>query len=236
MKPVNAHHGWWAALLFIIFSGLSYVAYRGFFLWDSHIEEKTANELRSIPRLTDQELALLEEGDIIMRRGFGLFSDWIAKSLNTGGMDVTHAGILTCRNGNWQVIHALSSDVSPIDGMQVHSLNKFLHYSQPGSIAVVRIKNFTPTKGVQIAEEALYYLSKKVPFDHHGNIDEDSELYCTELIWTILEKKLGLIQLPSDPEIRKKIYYSMRGLYDTAYFDMVLNQRDAPLLIDTSLK
>ena len=83
-----------------VFLLLSYAAFRIFFYIDHRSEEKQVAENEHSLRLTPSQLDSLQEGDIILRRGYGIFSDMIAKRLNDGRFDVTHSGILYRKNGN----------------------------------------------------------------------------------------------------------------------------------------
>src|SRR5690606_6025738 len=124
-------------VLFLLFLAL----WQGFFYLDRKSEEKAVKMHRAVTRLDEHDFGLLREGDFILRRGFGFFSDMIARRLNDSSIDVTHAGILVLKDGEWHVIHSLSSDVTPVDGMQIQDLKTFLHYSMPGKIIVTRTKN-----------------------------------------------------------------------------------------------
>ncbi|MFN3639543.1 MAG: hypothetical protein ACK4UK_01360, partial [Flavobacterium sp.] len=99
-----------------------------------------------------------------------------------------------------------------------------LRYSQPNKIIVSRIKNFSPENGHSITTIAKDYLRRKIPFDNKGDYENDDQLYCTELIWRILEKDLNFLELPKEEAPRKKLFYTMNGLYDAHYFDVILNQ------------
>lgn len=196
-----------------------------FFFWvDRNQESKLIRQNQKITRLSQDDLKKIQQGDIILRRGYGFFSDLISKKLNDSVFDVTHSGILYLKGDKWWVIHSLSSDASDTDGMQEQSLNQFLKGSVPEKIIVVRPKNITKEQGQQIVNQAKYYLQKKVPFDRIGVIDEPSQLYCTELIWQILGNDLKLISLPKDIGERKDLFYSMKGTYNPKYFDIVINK------------
>lgn len=200
------------------------LCYKLFFIADHNAETMAIAENKAVTRLSPTEMAQLHEGDFILRKGFGYFSDIIAKNLNHGSIDVTHAGILVKRNNNWSVIHALSSDVSDIDGMQIQPLADFLSYSAPGKIIITRAKNTDTATGKKIAQLAESYLAKHIPFDHKGVIDDTATLFCTELIWVIIEKDLHILTLPHELEAREKLFYSMEPMYSTDYFDIVINQ------------
>lgn len=199
-------------------------AYKLFFYLDKESEHKAVDINRKHTRLTAEELGHIREGDFILRRGFGFFSDYVATKLNSGPVDVTHAGIIIKSGGQWQVIHALSSNVSGTDGVQVQPLDDFLSYSVPGKIIITRAKGCDIDFGRRVATKAQNYLNKNIPFDHKGNYDDDSELFCTELIWKILEKDLSFSELPHEQGQRKQFFYSMMPMYNSSYFDIIINQ------------
>ncbi|HEU4496197.1 MAG TPA: YiiX/YebB-like N1pC/P60 family cysteine hydrolase [Flavobacterium sp.] len=210
------------AVLFLF----SFSAYKLFFYLDRKSEASLVKKNKEATRLSAQELSEIREGDFILRRGFGFFSDYISKELNNGLIDVTHAGIIAKKNDSLFVIHSLSSDVTDVDGLQIQPLKEFLTYSYPHKIIITRLKNASPEMGLKISSLAEGYLSKHIPFDHKGNFDDSSELFCTEMIWKILEKDLKCVTLPNEPEARKAFFFSMSPMYDTHYFDIMVNQYD----------
>lgn len=203
---------------------LGFIFYKGFFYFDRKSEQTAIVKNEAVTRLSKEETAQIQEGDFILRRGFGFFSNYISKELNDSLIDVTHAGIIMKRNDSLFVIHSLSSDVTDIDGLQIQPLKEFLKYSHPHKIIITRLKNATLETGNKISFLAQNYLDKKIPFDHKGNYDDDSELFCTEMIWKILEKDLKCVEIPTEAATRKKFFFSMTPMYDTKYFDIVINQ------------
>ncbi|MFK8271164.1 YiiX/YebB-like N1pC/P60 family cysteine hydrolase [Capnocytophaga stomatis] len=212
------------ALFFGFFIFFLWIGFHFFFWIDRKQENKLIKQNQTITRLTQEDLKKIRQGDIILRRGYGFFSDLIAKKLNDSVFDVTHSGILYLKEGKWWVIHSLSSDASDTDGMQEQPLNQFLKGSMPEKIIVVRPKSINVEEGQQIVNQAKYYLERRIPFDRMGIIDEPSQMYCTELIWQILETDLKLISLPKDLKQRKDLFYSMTGTYDDKYFDIIINK------------
>ena len=211
-------------LYFVMLFLLAFTIYKAFFYFDRKSEQAAIVKNEAITRLSPAEISQIKEGDFILRRGFGFFSDYISEELNDSIIDVTHAGIITKRNDSLFVIHSLSSDVTDIDGLQIQPLKTFLRYSFPEKIVITRLKNSDPEIGLKITSLAKNYLQKHIPFDHKGNYDDDSELFCTEMIWKILEKDLKCVKIPTEAEARKKFFYSMTPMYDTTYFDIKVNQ------------
>lgn len=198
--------------------------YKVFVYADGAEEKKLIALYQNTSRLSNKEITLIKEGDFILRRGFGYFSDIIATKLNNGKYDITHAGIIVKKNDSLFVLHSLSSDVSKVNGVQMQPLDTFLKYSSPGKIIITRVKNSTDCLGSEIAAKALCYLNKNIPFDEKGNFDDHSAFFCTELIWHILEKDLKCFKLPQGYAERKKHFYSVENMYNDNYFDIIINQ------------
>ena len=120
---------------------LCILAYKLFFYLDAIEEKRLVQKNASIVRLSPSQIGQIKEGDIILRRGYGYFSDMIAERLNQKPFDVTHSGIIVKEHGKWIVIHSLSSDVSSINGVQKQALEDFLMHSQPNKLLITRFKS-----------------------------------------------------------------------------------------------
>ncbi|HAJ99426.1 MAG TPA: hypothetical protein DCM62_05320, partial [Bacteroidales bacterium] len=81
---------------------------------------------QQVYRLKKDELALLQPGDIILRKGTGSLSQAIDNYLDPW-LSVSHIGILS-RNadGSWVVIHSISKHLSEADGLQQVDLHRFV--------------------------------------------------------------------------------------------------------------
>lgn len=203
---------------------LFFVAYKLFFFLDAKKEEQLVERDEDIIRLPHNDIEKLEAGDFILRRGYGYFSNYIARSFNSTPYDVTHVGIIVKEDSVLSVVHVLSSDVNPIDGIQKSGLGDFLKTSYPHKLVITRLKNQPKEVREQIALKALAYNELIIPFDHAGDYENPDKMYCTELVWRILEKDLKLVRIPQKKEERDLHFYSMKPMYDTVYFDFVVNQ------------
>lgn len=136
--------------------------------------------------LTQEDKALLQNGDIILRKGEGLLSQFICDRLNDS-INISHCGILVKQKDELNVIHALSKDVSEIDGVQSCSFDRFTRESVKGSLLVVRYRNDTAQI---LASQALYYLQAQKPFDRLFDMHDSSSFFCSELPLHILKYNL----------------------------------------------
>lgn len=137
--------------------------------------------------LTEAEKALLKSGDIILRKGEGMLSQFICERLNDT-IQISHCGILIKENNDLKVIHSLSKEVSDKDGVQCCTFDRFTTESVKGSIIIVRCKS--DTTGI-MASRALHYLRIQKPFDRLFNLQDSTAFFCSELPLHVLKQALG---------------------------------------------
>lgn len=136
--------------------------------------------------LNKEDKDLFQSGDIILRKGEGFISQFICDRLKER-IPISHCGIIIKDADKLDVIHALSKDVSEVDGVQICSFDQFTQESEKGSIFVVRYKKDTTAL---IASSALYYLRTKKPFDRFFDLHDSTAFFCSELPLHILKYHL----------------------------------------------
>ncbi len=198
--------------------------YKFLFYIDLKVEQKEINSNFKIERLNKEAIDKLEDGDIILRKGFGYMSHMVSQKFNDGTFDISHCAILKKDGDQWVVIQSLSSDVSDFNGVQLQTLSEFLKQSKPNSLVVVRPKAFKNDR-ILLSDHALKLVDDRIPFDRYGNYEDTSELYCSELIWYILFDKLNLFEPPQTKEEIKDVYFNMSSFTDKERFDIVINKQ-----------
>jgi len=189
------------------------------FIYSFYSEKEHSNSQYSF---SQEEINLIQDGDIILRHGFGLVSDIIVKSLKEK-YDVSHCGII-CKNndGKINVIHSVSQTLSDVDGIQLHEIDRFVKDSRENSIIVVRYKPPINKSQACISDKAKYYLAKTIPFDNSFDIEDSSEFYCSELLWKII-----LIEYDKDifkyELAEKNEHLKLKVFWDTTYFNVIIN-------------
>ena len=141
--------------------------------------------------LSESEKSLLQDGDIILRRGYGLVSRRIVETLKDS-LNISHCGIIIQIDSCWSVVHSIPGHLSPFseeDGIVVSTLSEFMEEARPNSVIITRLKRDNLN---QIAQKALSYAERKVPFDYDFNYNDTTSLYCSELILRILEDKFTI--------------------------------------------
>jgi len=164
------------------------------------------------------DYSILEDGDIVLKRGVGQVSSLIIKFLNEE-VPLSHCGIIVIEESKCSVIHSLAKEYSGIDGIQKTSLTKFLSDAKLKDTYFVR--HISPEQiRKKIAEKAMMYLDKKIPFDYNFDNSDTTTFYCLEFLdhtlKTVLKKEL--VQ-------RKKVGQSeallLNSLLDTSNFEII---------------
>lgn len=175
-------------------------------------------------RLSKEEIALLEDGDIVLRQGFGLVSESISKTLNEE-YKISHCAIVRKPNpDSICVIHSVSSSLSDVDGVQTCGLTKFVRESQKGTIIVVRFQSAGEKKNKVISDRADYYLQKQVKFDNSFDIRDSTKFFCTELIWKIIldEFNMDILNIDQPDQISANKF----GVFwNSPHFQVIFNHQ-----------
>jgi hypothetical protein len=130
--------------------------------------------------------AVVREGDIICRLGDRLWSRYF-RDISLTDKRFSHVGIAHIHNGAVTVINAEGSTAHGRDFVNESTLNDFL--SVAVTAGIYRIKS---TEGDTIAALAMEYLG--TPFDWQFDMDDESKLYCTELLYVVLRRLLPDLQ------------------------------------------
>jgi len=171
--------------------------------------------------LSDKEISLIQDGDIILRHGYGFVSDVIVKRLNEE-YDISHCAIITKKDNKFIVIHSVSRSLSDYDGVQSQDFKSFVKESKKNSIIIVRYKDKNADVS-KIGERAKYYLAKQVPFDNSFDITDDKEIYCNELIWKIFKEEYNHDIYESVYEKSKHEHLKFATFLDTSKFEVIIN-------------
>ena len=153
----------------------------------------------------------LQNGDIIMRSGIGLWSELFRK-YNERDKRFSHVGIVVERNGKFFVLHAEADDITIRGDVHFTPVEEFIGASSGVGISRLHTldRNF-------FAEKALEFQGRK--FDWQFNRKESARLYCTELVDITLRSvpggENGLI-------VGKKDIIPVDSCLDPCYFSEVL--------------
>ncbi len=173
---------------------------------------------------TPSEIDSIEDGDIILRHGFGFVSDMIVKTLKEK-YSLSHCAIICKRPDKISVIHSVSQSLTSKDGVQEQDLKDFIRDSQENSIIVVRYINNHSKKNSAISEKARYYLRKNIAFDNAFDIKDSSSIYCSELIWLVIKNEFNDdifdLKTSNAKDIQKLKYF-----FDSPRFRQIINHQN----------
>jgi hypothetical protein len=126
---------------------------------------------------------MLQEGDIIFRKGMSIASRVVLAADKEGGY--SHIGIVVKDSTGWKVIHAVPGETdkeNPEEIMKKESLAQFFAPNRAVAGAIYRLDT-TETIGYLAAQKAKMILKRKPLFDHNYDLEDSTEMYCTELLY-----------------------------------------------------
>jgi len=132
-------------------------------------------------------VSFLKDGDIILRLGDRPWS-MLFKNLSPNDKKFSHLGIVRIRNNIISIIHSEGLITEMKGYVKEESLKDFLKPAQ--SVGVYRLRMI---EGEKISDAALKY--KGFNFDWQFDMNEDNNLYCTELLYVILKKLAPEVKL-----------------------------------------
>ncbi len=145
----------------------------------------------------------ITHGTLVCRLGRGFFSDYF-RQYASKEQKYSHIGIVSKEKDSFFVYHAEASELTGVGFVKKESLITFLE-----GIKVYQFFHFDYNTRLidSIVNKAKEYHHKKTPFDLDFNSFDDTELYCSELIATCINKTL------KKPEIKPTIKYKNHKLY-----------------------
>ena len=172
--------------------------------------------------LPDSEKALIHNGDIILRYGHGLVSDYIVEKLNEP-FTISHCGIIRKNGKKLEVIHSESSSFLSKEGIQVQDFDGFTDAGHKNSIIIVRYNRCDTSEYHKITDFAQKYLDKEIPFDYAFDPDDTTEMFCSEIIWHVFKDAFNRdIFLNKN---NKTDFNQFKNFYDSTQFDIIINDQ-----------
>lgn len=175
-----------------------------------------------IYKLDDHEKKIIRDGDIILRYGHGLVSDYIVNTFKEK-YSISHCGIISGEGKNLSVIHSESSSFLSVEGIQEQNFDEFVDAGHKNSVIIVRYNKCKPDELSKITKRANYYLKKKIPFDYGFNHKDTTVMFCSEIIWHIFtdEFKTDIFSTP----LGETNFHQFKNFLDTTYFDLIINHQ-----------
>lgn len=167
-------------------------------LYPSAPQPRSAPDENTAIRLPDRKA--LQSGDIIFRRGRDAVSGMVLAA--DGRTSFSHVGIVITKAEAVWVIHASPAEGDETDGrVKVEPIEVFASTERASEIGIYRVRKIADTTIARVIKEARSYVGR--PFDVKFDISDESQLYCTELVWRAyqvagveLVKKFDHVALP----------------------------------------
>lgn len=152
----------------------------------------------------------LRPGDLVFRRGNGLWSGYFAGASGDEGF-FSHVGLLVRKGEGWQVVHTEADDRTGIGGVRTDSLRRFLADAHGVAVVRPRLEPAQAARAVALAHDPDW---QAIPFDARFRLDDDGEaMYCTEWIQALVlaatgediarpRSRFGRIQIISIDDLR----------------------------------
>lgn len=145
-------------------------------------------------KVANDFLDLARNGDIIFRRGTGLFSEYFRKA---GGAEApySHVGIIIQEKECLYVVHAEASDYTGIGRVIKEPLNKFVSREKALLAGLYRLRDPLASIASHAAVHAESFATLQIPFDNNFDSVSHDKLYCTELVqWAYELAGLQLVE------------------------------------------
>jgi hypothetical protein len=131
---------------------------------------------------------IAEDGDIICRLGDRLWSEMF-RDISPVDRRFSHMGIIRKDNGRINVIHAEGTTNLGKDFVKEEPIEDFIKIA--AAIGIYRINDIEDKS--LIANIATEYLD--ILFDWQFDMHDDSRIYCTELLYVVLQRIMPSIEL-----------------------------------------
>jgi hypothetical protein len=136
----------------------------------------------------------LQNGDLIFRRGRSIESQIVL--LSDGNSDYSHVGMIYLKDGKPLVVHSVPAENGDeYELIKLESVEDFLNEDKAVQFAVFRLEDSLMNSTKAASEYAYNCYLNKFRFDNQYDLNSDTRLYCTELIWKAYQQTgIDLVQ------------------------------------------
>ncbi len=120
-------------------------------------------------------------GDIVLRHGTGIASRAVMYA--DAGSDYSHCGIAITYGKRIMVVHAVPDEPDfngDVDRVKMESIENFYSSIRASKGCILRCTDKTIAEKAARKAKELYH--KNILFDHNYNIEDSTEMYCSELV------------------------------------------------------
>ncbi len=167
----------------------------------------------------------LRNGDLLFRNGIG-YESRVVTGLSDGKF--SHIGIAYHDGRQWNVIHAVpgENEKGEPEYLKCEPIADFYCHFRAKLGGSARV-SCTDSIANIVAEKALQIVNRKVVFDNNYDIDDTTELYCTELV--------RLVYLAQDIDLCEDRWHRIPIINTKAHVIFPEDIWNSPLLIKKSI-
>lgn len=138
---------------------------------------------KTITYYSDSDKITFHSGDLVLRRGKSLVSQLVL--LRDKKSEYSHIGVVIIKDEQPYVIHAVPGEAEKNEPeyVKMETMKEFLDVEKSADFAVYALKEDFRSYGQKVSDKAMTYVRNHIEFDSEFNIEDETKLYCTELIW-----------------------------------------------------
>lgn len=169
--------------------------------------------------LVDSMMHLLQEGDILLRRGSGPDSYMLAQ-MNQTDKTYSHCGLVHFINKKPYVYHCIGGEDNPDQRMRLEQAQQFCTPMYNKGIGLARMA-LEPRQRDQLMAVAAGIYANKPLFDLSFDLDTDQQLYCSEFIYkAVLQVTDDVHFMPLSQGMGRQ-YIGIDDLYQNAHTALI---------------
>lgn len=157
---------------------------------------KNSGQKKGHAQEIEKGIALLRQGDLVLRRGRDIASYMISQA-NVQDKSYSHCGLVQVENGYPFVYHSIDGQGKGRFGLRRDSAQAFFSAATNSTVAIMRYP-LTVEQLQEQSEQIRYYYGKKAGFDRDFEMQTSEQLYCTEFVYLVMNKVAkdsGLIKI-----------------------------------------
>lgn len=130
----------------------------------------------------------IREGDLAFRCGRGVFSRAVTTAEEDGVY--SHVGVVVKDDGKWMVAHSVPGErefKGDFDRVKIEDLEVFYSQDRAFRGCLVHTGLTDSAMVASLCSNAVRMARDSVRFDNNYDLEDASELYCTEFVWRLFK-------------------------------------------------
>lgn len=188
-----------------------------------NFDRQAPEEFSQIPCKGVGGISNLEPGDIILRRGAGMTSHYIMESLNEP-IRLSHTGVFVPQGDTLKIAH---SEARPGENNDLFYVDVpyFANGADSCSCYIVRPR-ISAARRERLAAEVAKIVAQGAEFDYGFDLEENTRIYCTELLYLAYVRAEGPNSVPLKNYDNDFRTIPINHFLDTSRFEILYRPSD----------